>query len=83
MTVVLTTTSQQRDVGLPRLLAGLGPGPASLIEHEAAYGPLPLGWRPRRLIDTVERSGLVGRGGAGSRPGASSGRSLPGGGPPS
>ena len=65
MTVVLSTTPQQRDAGLPRLLAALGSGPASLIEHEAAYGPLPLGWRPRRLIDTVERSGLVGRGGAG------------------
>jgi NADH:ubiquinone oxidoreductase subunit F (NADH-binding) len=50
----------------PRLLAGLSPdGPAGLVEHERRFGPLPLGWRPRRLVDTVERSGLAGRGGAG------------------
>jgi NADH:ubiquinone oxidoreductase subunit F (NADH-binding) len=50
----------------PRLLAGLRTGgPTGLVEHEQSFGPLPLGWRPRHLIDTVERSGLVGRGGAG------------------
>jgi NADH:ubiquinone oxidoreductase subunit F (NADH-binding) len=66
MTVVLSTASQQPDADLPRLLAGQGSArPGSLLGHEAAYGPLPLGWRPSRLIDTVERSGLVGRGGAG------------------
>lgn len=66
MTAIARTRSPQPGTGLPRLLAGLGSGgPAGLIEHEAAYGPLPLGWQPRRLIDTVERSGLVGRGGAG------------------
>jgi NADH:ubiquinone oxidoreductase subunit F (NADH-binding) len=66
MTAVLATRSRRPDTGLPRLLAGLGSdGPAGLIEHEACYGPLPLGWRPKRLIDTVERSGLVGRGGGG------------------
>jgi NADH:ubiquinone oxidoreductase subunit F (NADH-binding) len=50
----------------PRLLAGVSAdGPTGLVEHEMTFGPLPLGWRPRRLIDIVERSGLVGRGGAG------------------
>ena len=51
----------------PRLLAGLhADGPTDLVGHELTFGPLPLDERPRRLIDTVERSGLVGRGGAGS-----------------
>src|SRR5215471_20237737 len=50
----------------PRLLAGLhADGPTDLVGHELTFGPLPLDQRPRRLIDTVERSGLVGRGGAG------------------
>jgi NADH:ubiquinone oxidoreductase subunit F (NADH-binding) len=50
----------------PRLLASLrADGPTSLVEHEQSFGPLPLGRRPRRLIDIVERSGLTGRGGAG------------------
>ena len=57
---------------LPRLLAGLSRTgrPASLSEHERLHGPLPLRGhsgrdRPEQLIDTVERSGLTGRGGAG------------------
>jgi NADH:ubiquinone oxidoreductase subunit F (NADH-binding) len=64
MTAVVATRSP---VGIrPRLLAGLAAdGPTGLVEHEVIFGPLPLGWRPRSLIDTVERSGLVGRGGAG------------------
>jgi hypothetical protein len=64
MTAVVATRSP---VGIrPRLLAGLAAGgPTGLVEHEVIFGPLPLGWRPSRLIDAVERSGLVGRGGAG------------------
>ena len=49
----------------PRLLH---PGPASLIEHTARYGPPPSGLsRPRgeALIAEVGRAGLTGRGGAG------------------
>ena len=59
---------QQR---LPRLLAGIRyDQPASLRDHERRYGRVPLRGpsgreRPERLIDTVERSGLTGRGGAG------------------
>src|SRR5579875_1127240 len=51
--------------GLPRLLAGLGPGPApvGLAEHEAVHGPLPR-LRAAELIDAVAQSGLRGRGGA-------------------
>src|SRR5215469_11206513 len=50
----------------PRLLAGLSAeGPTDLVGHELTFGPLPQDMRPRRLIDIVERSGLVGRGGAG------------------
>ena len=51
--------------GLPRLLAGLEAGarPMTLAEHARIHGAL-----PRRsageLIDTIERSGLRGRGGA-------------------
>jgi len=56
---------------LPRLLAGLRyDRPASVLDHERRYGPVPLHGpggreRPERLIDVVERSGLTGRGGAG------------------
>ncbi|MGN6791106.1 MAG: hypothetical protein ACTHJW_01810, partial [Streptosporangiaceae bacterium] len=63
---------------LPRLLAGASSGhPASLRHHEHTYGPLDMpaaawnGDRPAarraagRLIDTIDRSGLTGRGGAG------------------
>ena len=56
---------------LPRLLAGLSHDrPVSLPGHERLHGPLPLRGhsgrdRPEQLIDTVERSGLTGRGGAG------------------
>jgi NADH:ubiquinone oxidoreductase subunit F (NADH-binding) len=50
---------------LPRLLAGLDPGGATmtLADHERVHGPLP---RPSaaELIEAVERSGLRGRGGA-------------------
>jgi NADH:ubiquinone oxidoreductase subunit F (NADH-binding) len=64
---VTTVVATRSPAGVrPRLLAGLSAeGPTGLVEHEMTFGPLPLGWRPRRLIDTVERSGLVGRGGAG------------------
>jgi NADH:ubiquinone oxidoreductase subunit F (NADH-binding) len=50
-------------VGLPRLLAGLGPGRANLASHLDRYGPLP-GPVDRRFVDEVEHSGLRGRGGA-------------------
>ena len=49
--------------GLPRLLAGLGPGSATLAGHLDAYGPLP-GPVGARFVDEVERSGLRGRGGS-------------------
>jgi NADH:ubiquinone oxidoreductase subunit F (NADH-binding) len=59
---------------LPRLLAGIPEyGAMTLEEHLALHGPLPLvgGGRRRRarehaatLIDEIERSGLLGRGGA-------------------
>ncbi len=62
---------------LPRLLAGLAMGrSANLNNHERGFGPLPLPPVDKRadrrvarryaaqLIDTVERAGLTGRGGA-------------------
>lgn len=51
--------------GLPRLLAGLH-GPAQVLtalDHERVHGPLPA-LRGAQLIESVERSGLRGRGGA-------------------
>jgi NADH:ubiquinone oxidoreductase subunit F (NADH-binding) len=51
--------------GLPRLLAGLQPGgkPMTLAEHSRVHGELPHR-SARELIDSIERSGLRGRGGA-------------------
>jgi NADH:ubiquinone oxidoreductase subunit F (NADH-binding) len=54
---------------LPRLLpAGFAAGPASLADHHARYGKLPLAGRgsarQAALIEEVGRSGLRGRGGA-------------------
>jgi NADH:ubiquinone oxidoreductase subunit F (NADH-binding) len=52
---------------LPRLLLGVGERPtADLAEHLDLHGPLPDDRRadPRRLIDSIERSGLRGHGGA-------------------
>ncbi len=51
--------------GLPRLLAGLDPSgaPMTLAEHSRVHGELPAR-RPHELIESVERSGLRGRGGA-------------------
>jgi len=54
--------------GLPRLLAGVGlDRPISFDEHVERFGPLP--WpnpdAGPELIETVEQSGLTGRGGAG------------------
>jgi len=51
--------------GLPRLLAGLEPGgkPMTLADHSRVHGEMP--HRPaQELIDSIERSGLRGRGGA-------------------
>lgn len=58
---------------LPRLLAGIHPhGAMKLDEHLALHGPIPLGTGGRRramreqaamLIEEIERSGLLGRGG--------------------
>ena len=50
--------------GLPRLLAGLGPGAGAmtLSDHERIHGPLPA--VGRALIDEIGQSGLRGRGGA-------------------
>jgi NADH:ubiquinone oxidoreductase subunit F (NADH-binding) len=51
--------------GLPRLLAGLDSSgaPMSLAEHERVHGELP-NRAPRELIESIEHSGLRGRGGA-------------------
>lgn len=51
--------------GLPRLLAGLdsGGGPMTLAEHARVHGELPRR-SPLELIESIERSGLRGRGGA-------------------
>lgn len=77
MTPVALSGCGPPELRLPRLLAGLSCyRPAGLSDHERRYGPLPLPaaaprqsrcWRqrPERLIETVERSGLTGRGGAG------------------
>jgi NADH:ubiquinone oxidoreductase subunit F (NADH-binding) len=53
---------------LPRLLAGWHAGrPLSFDEHLSTFGaaPIPDSRHRRELIDAVERSGLLGRGGAG------------------
>jgi NADH:ubiquinone oxidoreductase subunit F (NADH-binding) len=51
--------------GLPRLLAGLDPtgAPLTLAEHSRVHGELPHR-SPHELIESIERSGLRGRGGA-------------------
>jgi NADH:ubiquinone oxidoreductase subunit F (NADH-binding) len=51
--------------GLPRLLAGLDSsgGPMSLAEHQRVHGELP-DRSPMELIESIEHSGLRGRGGA-------------------
>lgn len=51
---------------LPRLLAGPPPGdaPESLRAHLSRLGPLPEQAGGRHVIDTIEASGLLGRGGA-------------------
>ena len=51
--------------GLPRLLAGLDSSgaPMSLAEHERVHGALP-DRAPWELIESIEHSGLRGRGGA-------------------
>jgi NADH:ubiquinone oxidoreductase subunit F (NADH-binding) len=67
MTVVATRFLPPQ-VRPPRLLAGLADSQPGLPQHELRYGPLPLRdrkGRPGWLIDTLERSGLTGRGGAG------------------
>jgi Na+-translocating ferredoxin:NAD+ oxidoreductase RnfC subunit len=70
---------RHREERLPRLLAGIVAAgqPTDLRHHERTYGPLDMpasAWNgdvaaarraAARLIDTVERSGLTGRGGAG------------------
>jgi NADH:ubiquinone oxidoreductase subunit F (NADH-binding) len=51
--------------GLPRLLAGLEASgkPMTLAEHSRVHGELPHR-APHELVDSIERSGLRGRGGA-------------------
>ena len=51
--------------GLPRVLAGLEPSgkPMTLAEHQRVHGELPR-QSAQELIDSIERSGLRGRGGA-------------------
>jgi NADH:ubiquinone oxidoreductase subunit F (NADH-binding) len=68
MTVATTARSQVLARRLPRLLAGLDGSQPGLLQHERRYGPLPMlgvEGSASRLIDTVERSGLTGRGGGG------------------
>jgi NADH:ubiquinone oxidoreductase subunit F (NADH-binding) len=74
LTEPLTPTGQRIPAALPRLLAGVPPrGALSLEQHTAIHGPLPItGGRGRRrtreraalLVDEIERSGLLGHGGA-------------------
>jgi NADH:ubiquinone oxidoreductase subunit F (NADH-binding) len=69
-----TPTVERAPAVLPRLLAGVpAHGSPSLEEHAAIHGPLPgAGGRGRRrareraamLLDEIERSGLLGHGGA-------------------
>jgi NADH:ubiquinone oxidoreductase subunit F (NADH-binding) len=64
------STRSARPDGLPRLLATWRRGaPVGFDEHLAHYGPPPWAGRRRRgvpdLIETLEESGLRGRGGAG------------------
>lgn len=48
-----------------RLLAGrsLQAGPETYAEHQARFGPLPTGGARADLIDALDASGLLGRGG--------------------
>jgi NADH:ubiquinone oxidoreductase subunit F (NADH-binding) len=74
LTETLIATGQRAPAALPRLLAGVPPrGALSLEKHTAIHGPLPAtGGRGRRhareraalLVDEIERSGLLGHGGA-------------------
>ncbi len=74
LTESLPRTGQRPPAALPRLLAGVPPsGALSLPEHVAIHGPLPAtSGRGRRrareraalLVDEIERSGLLGHGGA-------------------
>jgi NADH:ubiquinone oxidoreductase subunit F (NADH-binding) len=74
LTESLPRTGERPPAALPRLLAGVPPsGALSLAEHVAIHGPLPAtSGRGRRrareraalLVDEIERSGLLGRGGA-------------------
>ncbi|HLH65408.1 MAG TPA: NADH-ubiquinone oxidoreductase-F iron-sulfur binding region domain-containing protein [Solirubrobacteraceae bacterium] len=50
-------------MSLPRLLAGAGAEPMGLERHLRVHGPLPVA-RPAELMAELERSGLLGRGGA-------------------
>jgi NADH:ubiquinone oxidoreductase subunit F (NADH-binding) len=74
LTEPLTATGQRAPAALPRLLVGVpAHGALSLEEHVAIHGPLPAtGGRGRRrareraalLVEEIERSGLLGHGGA-------------------
>ena len=59
------TATGQGHPGLPRLLAGLDPGGATMTlgDHERTHGPLPK-LAAHELIRAAEQSGLRGRGGA-------------------
>ncbi len=74
LTEPLPAAGERAPAALPRLLAGVPTrGALSLEEHTAIHGPLPAtGGRGRRrareraamLVDEIERSGMLGRGGA-------------------
>ena len=61
----MSTSWQAGHPGLPRLLAGLDPSgaPMTLADHERVHGGQPV-ISSHELIDSIERSGLRGRGGA-------------------
>ena len=73
-TTVTRSTGSSPAPTLPRLLTGIqADGAMTLAEHLDLHGPLPAGGRGRRrherehaamLLDEIERSGLLGRGGA-------------------
>src|SRR2546428_12898806 len=61
---------------MPRLLAGppFDAGPESWAQHRARLGDLPAASLDSGIIPSIERSGLIGRGGGGFSVGGEGGR---------